>query len=194
MILTIIAGYLILFDTDANSSRIAVLGLIAFGSQKLIPVCQLLYFNFIKIYNSRANLSNYLSYLDLDTCADSSSSSVPFFLSQSQSSEFLSIKEPLYYQYPKSKFYALNNINFSLSPGELILLQGSSGAGKSTLIKILLGMISPSAGNLSITDGLTTCTFSDEYNFRYLRKIISYVPQHVNLFDTSLLKNITSRF
>ena len=63
VILTIIAGSLILFDSDVNSSRIAVLGLIAFGSQKLIPVCQLLYFNFIKIYNSRANLSNYLSYL-----------------------------------------------------------------------------------------------------------------------------------
>ena len=69
VILTIIAGSLILFDSDVNSSRIAVLGLIAFGSQKLIPVCQLLYFNFIKIYNSRANLSNYLSYLVSEACA-----------------------------------------------------------------------------------------------------------------------------
>ena len=192
VILTIIAGSLILFDSDLNSSRIAVLGLIAFGSQKLIPVCQLLYFNFIKIYNSRANLSNYLSYLVSEACAEFSSSSVPFFVSQSQSSDFLTIKaSQLYYQYPNSKFYALDNINFSLSPGELILLQGSSGAGKSTLIKNTAWNDFAFGGKSSITDGLSTCTFSDEYNFRYLRKIISYVPQHVNLFDTSLLRNIT---
>ena len=46
-IMAIFVGSMILFAGEVNNSKIAVLGLLAFASQKLIPVCQLLYFNFI---------------------------------------------------------------------------------------------------------------------------------------------------
>src|SRR5215510_9245198 len=49
---------------------------------------------------------------------------------------------------------ALKGISFSLEPGELLGFIGPNGAGKSTTIKILSGILEPSAGRCEI-DGLT---------------------------------------
>lgn len=47
-------------------------------------------------------------------------------------------------------FYALNDINFSLSPGQSMGIVGRNGSGKSTLLKILAGVLSPTAGQVSV--------------------------------------------
>ena len=45
---------------------------------------------------------------------------------------------------------ALNNINLTVQPGEMIGLIGSNGAGKTTLIKVLSGIIHPTSGNVKV--------------------------------------------
>lgn len=47
---------------------------------------------------------------------------------------------------------ALDNVDFSISPGEIVALIGENGAGKSTMIKILGGLVSPDAGEI-LLDG-----------------------------------------
>ena len=58
-----------------------------------------------------------------------------------------------------TKFYnktmVLNNISFNVGEGNIIALVGHNGAGKTTLIKLLLGLISPSKGNVKVL-GLNT--------------------------------------
>lgn len=61
--------------------------------------------------------------------------------------EIFNIKN-LTFSYPKSSFYALENIAFSVSKGDFILLCGQSGSGKSTLLRLLKPQLSP-AGKLS---------------------------------------------
>jgi len=56
---------------------------------------------------------------------------------------------------------ALNDVNVSISPGEVVGLVGDNGAGKSTLVKILSGDLEPSAGQVLI-DG-------EEVHFRHPR-------------------------
>ena len=46
--------------------------------------------------------------------------------------------------------YALNNVSFSLECNKSYSLIGPNGAGKSTILKIIAGLISPDAGNVSI--------------------------------------------
>ncbi len=46
--------------------------------------------------------------------------------------------------------YALNNVSFSLECNKSYSLIGPNGAGKSTILKIISGLISPDAGNVSI--------------------------------------------
>ncbi len=45
---------------------------------------------------------------------------------------------------------ALNRVNFSIRRGELVALLGPNGAGKTTVVKLLLGLISPTAGSVRV--------------------------------------------
>jgi len=48
------------------------------------------------------------------------------------------------------KYTAVNNISFSIKEGEIVGLLGPNGAGKTTTIAMLLGIISPSSGSISV--------------------------------------------
>lgn len=54
----------------------------------------------------------------------------------------------LCFEYSDTK--VLNNISFSLEKGEFLGIIGSNGTGKSTLIKLILGLLTPSSGNILI--------------------------------------------
>lgn len=47
---------------------------------------------------------------------------------------------------------ALNNISFTINPGELVALIGRNGAGKTTITKIINGLLKPTEGNVIIED------------------------------------------
>ncbi len=47
---------------------------------------------------------------------------------------------------------AIQNLSFTINPGDLVLITGPSGSGKTTLIKILLGLIQPTAGTINYFD------------------------------------------
>jgi ABC-2 type transport system ATP-binding protein len=47
------------------------------------------------------------------------------------------------------KVYALDNVSFSVKPGEILAYAGANGAGKSTTIRIISGLLSPDSGKVS---------------------------------------------
>jgi Cu-processing system ATP-binding protein len=77
-----------------------------------------------------------------------------------------------------TKFYnktmVLNNISFNVGEGNIIALVGHNGAGKTTLIKLLLGLISPSKGNVKVL-GLNTL----DTNYKNIKKNIGFLPETV---------------
>lgn len=44
----------------------------------------------------------------------------------------------------------LNNINFEVNKGETLVIIGGSGSGKSTLLKLLIGLLRPEQGQISL--------------------------------------------
>ena len=82
---------------------------------------------------------------------------------------------------------ALDNVDFTLHPGESLALMGENGAGKSTLIKVLTGVYQPDAGELHL--GGTTTTFARPLDAQ--RSGISTIYQEVNLIPLlSVAQNI----
>lgn len=91
----------------------------------------------------------------------------------------------LTYTYPGSEQPALNGVNFSIKPGELVAVVGSIGAGKSTLANVIPRLLDVSEGQMFL-DGhdITQIKLAD------LRGAIAYVPQDSFLFSTSVANNI----
>lgn len=90
----------------------------------------------------------------------------------------------LYWKYENSEKYVLKNLNLVIPKGSAIGLIGQSGAGKSTLADILLGLLVPKEGVLTV-DGVDILQHLDQW-----RNTISYVPQTVFLRDDTIKNNI----
>lgn len=89
------------------------------------------------------------------------------------------------FEYPDNKRLIINNISLSIFPKSKIGLVGVSGSGKTTLINILLGLLTPTKGTISI-DGFKI----NNSNRRSLNDLIGFVEQNVMLLDDTVAANI----
>lgn len=84
--------------------------------------------------------------------------------------------------------YVLNDINFSIRPGDTLAIVGSTGSGKSTIINILSRFYEIQSGHITLDD-----IDIKNYKLDNLRKRISVVLQDVFLFNGTVMENITQR-
>ena len=86
--------------------------------------------------------------------------------------------------------HALNQIDFDLFEGELVVLLGASGSGKSTLLNIIGGLDTPSAGEVIYADHDLTKA-SDRQLTEYRRDHVGFVFQFYNLIPRlTALENV----
>lgn len=92
--------------------------------------------------------------------------------------------ERVSYQYPSADAPVLRDISISIPRGDAVGFIGGSGAGKSTLVDVILGLLTPSEGAVTV-DGvdIQTC-------LRGWQDQIGYVPQAIFLTDDTLRRNI----
>ena len=79
----------------------------------------------------------------------------------------------------------LHNINCEISKGQVIGIVGKTGAGKSTFVDLLLGLLEPTEGKISIDGKNMNTTLFQEF-----RLSVSSVPQDYFLLDRSIEENI----
>ncbi|WP_336213165.1 iron efflux ABC transporter ATP-binding subunit FetA [Enterobacter sp. P82] len=79
----------------------------------------------------------------------------------------------------------LNNVSFTVSPGEFRLITGPSGCGKSTLLKIIASLLSPTSGKIYF-EGKDIATLSPEA----YRQQVSYSVQTPTLFGDTVYDNL----
>lgn len=80
----------------------------------------------------------------------------------------------------------LRGIDLSIAPGTTVGITGAAGGGKTTLLWLIMGLIRPTAGQVTI-DGQDPRQVDPET----LRDVIAYVPQQAVLFEGTILENIT---
>ena len=90
------------------------------------------------------------------------------------------------FTYPNKKSPVLSNLNLEFQARKVTALIGESGAGKSTVIKLLAGILQPTAGEIFWNELPTSCMEKNS-----MLSKISYVPQAPHLFNAPLIKNFT---
>jgi ABC-2 type transport system ATP-binding protein/ribosome-dependent ATPase len=82
-------------------------------------------------------------------------------------------------------FTAVDSVDLVVEPGEVVGLLGANGAGKTTLIRLLLGVLHPTAGTASLFGAPPA---------RAQRQRVGYVPQNLGLYrDLTIAENLEFR-
>lgn len=89
------------------------------------------------------------------------------------------------YRYSDVSASVLNGVDMTVAAHTTVAFVGESGAGKSTLVDIILGLLKPEQGTISV-DGHVL----DDEKMPGWRRLIGYVPQAIYLADDTLRRNI----
>lgn len=92
--------------------------------------------------------------------------------------------EAVRYRYPTRSIDAVRDISFDVAFGEAIGIVGASGSGKSTVVDLLLGLLQPVDGKITI-DGQSLSANLDTWRDR-----VGFVPQDIFLADDTLAANV----
>jgi ATP-binding cassette, subfamily B, bacterial PglK len=95
----------------------------------------------------------------------------------------ISLKD-IKFKYNHSNQYILKNLNLEINQGDTIGIVGESGKGKTTLINIILGLLKPTEGKVTVDK---ENIFENLENWQ---KKIGYVSQDIFLTDDTIKKNI----
>lgn len=186
----IVCGLLLLIITklllgNQPAEIVPLLGVLALAAFRLMPSAnrivnlsngirfQMPFFN--ELYEDLLIIKN-KGAKETETCLQKPESRMDF-------ENVISVEE-LSFAYPEIEKQVLNNISFSIPKGKFVGIVGPSGAGKTTFVDILLGLLPPSKGKISV-DGKNI--YDD---IRTWQANLAYVPQSIYLIDGTIRENI----
>ena len=160
---------------------VVTIGALALAAQKMLPMIQQVFGCYAVIKGNQHSILEVLDFLN----------SYQKFTNYSQQKNIEKIKfkneikfSDLSFSYIEDEPVIVNS-NLSIKLGSKIAIVGSSGSGKSTLLDLLMGLISPSSGEIIIDNVIL-----NPKNIGSWQKMITHVPQSVFLKDSSILSNI----
>jgi ABC-type bacteriocin/lantibiotic exporter with double-glycine peptidase domain len=180
MILIAILAYSLTLQEGGVMVAIPVLGALAIGAQKLLPALQQAYSSYSTIKGVKSSFIDVLNLLDQPLPYNASQNLIKLMPFKQEI-----IFKDLSFRYTKDTPWILKNVNLSFKKGEKIGFIGVTGSGKSTLLDILMGLLTPTSGEILI-DGVTIT----QENRRAWQAHISHVPQSIYLADSTIQENI----
>jgi ABC-type multidrug transport system fused ATPase/permease subunit len=180
MLLIAVLAYSLAQQADGIAKAIPILGALALGAQRLLPVLQQAYGSWTSIKGGQASLQDALELLDqpLPDYADQPAAEpLPF-------KHNISLKQ-LAFRYSPQSPYVLKHLNLTIAKGSRVGFIGTTGSGKSTLLDIVMGLLQPTDGALEIDGQLVT----PKNNLAW-QSHIAHVPQAIFLADSSIEENI----
>lgn len=161
-------------------AAVPILGALALGAQRLLPVIQQAYSSLAIIRGAEASLRDTVALLDQPLPAEADAmppAPLPF-------TDEIALKD-MSFSYTDGGVPVLRNIDLILPRGRRIGFVGATGSGKSTLLDVIMGLLRPTEGALCV-DGQVI----SEQNHRSWQVHVAHVPQSIYLSDSSIEENI----
>lgn len=156
------------------------LGLYGFAAYRMLPAVQIMYRGFARLNFASATLDNLHQDLTLPPPPTAATGQPPIV--PRQEIRLSGIR----YAYPSAPDKpVLDGFDLVIPVNTSLGIQGPSGAGKSTVMDILLGLLEPQAGTLSVDGQPIT-----PQNLPAWQAAIGYVPQQIYIADASVAANI----
>lgn len=180
-----IAILLIISRKGGMSSALPTLGVFAFASFRLMPKLQGVFTALTTIRHAAPVINSV--YEELAGEGESAAFPRTATLGRPRTVTFNEslVLTDIRYSYPSAKVPSLRGVSLTIPANETIGFMGHTGSGKSTLADIILGLLSPQQGQITV-DGQVL----DRDNIRSWMDHIGYVPQHMFLADESVARNI----
>jgi ABC-type bacteriocin/lantibiotic exporter with double-glycine peptidase domain len=169
-----------IFSGVSTGGVLPVVSVFAFAGYRMLPAMQQIFsnYNYVNFYKPSLDLIVH------DLCG-----------LKSGNNEFVEQQKLLYSQtvalnsirfcYPNANEKVIDGVSIEIPRGTMIAIVGGSGSGKSTLLDILLGLLRPEEGTVSV-DGQEV---SDDL-VRAWQQNIGFVPQQIHMLDDTIKQNI----
>ena len=180
MVLLVVLVVLASRETGGIGHSLPVVGALALGAQRLLPLLQQLYNGWANLLGNSAMLIGVVELL---------SKPMPSrFVGQQK--ELPSLRRSIElsevsFCYSPELPLALDHAVMAIPRGSRVGIVGPSGSGKTTLMDLIMGLLQPTGGSI-LVDG----TPLDESNVVSWQKQIAHVPQHIFLLDGSIAENV----
>lgn len=180
MVFIAIIAYLMSIRMNGMGAAVPILGALALGAQRSLPLLQRIYVGWSSLHGNLASLQDIIDLLELTPDKVNIRNDIaPINFKRSIHLSGIS------FSYADKPSAVIDDISIEISKGCRVGIVGSTGCGKTTLLDILMGLLEPSSGGI-LVDGVKV----DRDNVRAWQKRIAHVPQRIFLADASIAENI----
>lgn len=180
MALIAVLAYVLVSGSGGIAAALPVLGALALGAQRLLPLLQQVYSGWSISMGNRQALFDVLDLLDeplpiASDVAEAAAMPAPHLI------EFANVG----FRYSERTAWVVRDFSLSVPRGTRAGIVGKTGSGKSTVMDLLMALLEPVEGEVRV-DGRRL----DQHNRRAWQRQIAHVPQAIYLSDASVAENI----
>ena len=168
-------------SSEEFSSILPTLAALAIGSQRILPLLNQLYANFITLKGNLYQVAEVVDSLNQNLIKEEKEKLI---IKKKIDLKNLISFNNVSFSYDKKNFI-LKDISFQIKKGSRVGIIGKTGEGKSTFLDLLMGLLPPENGTIYIDD----VELTQDTNASWQSKI-SHVPQKIFLSNLSFLENI----
>ena len=180
--ITLIASlaYVLAGREGGTVAAIPVLGALAIGAQRLLPVMQQLYSSWSSVLGAQASLNDVLALIEQP---------IPAHVTEGAREQIQFVRSIKFrkvsFRYSDQTDWVLQDLSLEIPRGAKVGFIGTTGSGKSTLLDILMALLEPRKGSLLIDE-----VPINQKTIRAWQSRIAHVPQAIFLADATIAENI----
>lgn len=178
LILMVLLALVLHGQKGGAAASLPVLGALALGAQRLLPLMQQSYFGWASLLSHRALFFDTVTLLKQPLPPKAAAEPLPRL-------ETAVELDDVGFGYASDRHFTLRNISLTIPKGSRVGFVGKTGSGKTTLLNLVMGLLDPASGEIRVDGHALTSV-----NKRSWQQQVAHVPQSIFLTDGSIAENI----